>query len=114
MVNHENDKLVSALSYILVGIIWYFVDDKVKNKNTNFHVKQALNLFVIYLIFNIAFSILTIITLGFLTPVIALLSYIVGIILLILWIIGLIYAIQEEKKEIPVIGQFASRYLNFK
>ena len=38
---------------------------------------------------------------------------IVGFVIFVLWIIGLIYAINETKKPIPIIGQFAEKYLKF-
>lgn len=113
MVNHDNDKLVSALSYILVGIIWYFLDKSVQNKTTKFHVKQATNLILISLIFNFALTVITVITFGIFGPIAALLNAIFGIFILVLWIIGLIYAIQLNQKELPIIGQFANRYLKF-
>ena len=59
---NENDKIVSILSYFLVGIIWYAVDNNVKNKNTTFHVKQALNLLIINFVVSVCISILSIIT----------------------------------------------------
>lgn len=113
MVNHDNDKLVSALSYILVGIIWYFVDKDVQNKTTKFHVKQAINLLLVSLVLNIALTILTVISFGLLGPVIGLLNTIFGIFILVLWVIGLIYSIQLNQKELPIIGQFANKYLKF-
>ena len=50
----------AILAYILIGIIWFFVDDKMKkNKFVKFHVKQALVLLVVSIILSIIGAILT-------------------------------------------------------
>ena len=38
---------------------------------------------------------------------------VVNIILLILWIISIVNAINGKKKDIPLIGQLAKKYLKF-
>ncbi|MFP4403448.1 MAG: DUF4870 domain-containing protein [Nanoarchaeota archaeon] len=102
----ENEKLVTILSYFLIGIIWYFVDEKIKSsKLVKFHVKQSLNLLLISFVGNFILSI--IIFLGWL------LIPLWTLFMLILWVIGLIHAINEKEKEIPIIGQFAKKYLTF-
>lgn len=101
----DNEALISVLAYFLVGIIWYLADDKAKNDVTKHHVKQALNLFILSFALN---AILTmIIFIGWL------LIPIFNVAFLILWIIGLINAINGNKKNIPLIGKFAKKYLTF-
>lgn len=110
MAKKGTEKLVSILSYFLIGIIWYFVDEDVrKNKVVKFHVKQALNLLIISVALGIIFSFFTVITFGLFYFV----YLVVRVILFVLWIIGLINAINMNKKEIPIIGEFADRYLTF-
>ncbi|MFT4311788.1 MAG: DUF4870 domain-containing protein [Candidatus Woesearchaeota archaeon] len=113
----QNDKVVSALSYILVGIIWYFVDKKAQNTKTKFHVKQALNLLIISFIAGFVISILStiigIVTFGLGLILVVPIALLIQVGLFILWIIGLINAINLNQKDIPVIGGFASKYLTF-
>lgn len=114
----ENEKLVSILAYLIVGIIWFFVDEKIKkSKFAKFHVKQALNLFIIAIVISIIFeilsAILSLITLGLFGFVSILISAILSIFFLILWIIGLLNVINDKKKELPIIGEFADKYLDF-
>jgi uncharacterized membrane protein len=117
----ENEKLVSILAYFLVGIIWYFADEKVKKSNiTKFHTKQALNLLII----SVAISIIYSIIMAVLTPlflfggfvlmgIFSLLALLINLCILVLWILGLINAINQKQKEIPIIGGFANKYLTF-
>ncbi len=103
--NIKYEKLVAVLSYFLIGIIWYFVDKEMReSKLVKFHVKQSLNLYV----FNVILAILY----GFLYFLIFI-WMILDLGLTILWIFGLVYAFKEETKEIPLIGQFAEKYLTF-
>ncbi len=110
MVRKENEKAVSILSYFLVGIIWYFVDENVrKSKIAKFHVKQALNLMIVSIILGILLNIIIVVTFGLLYFV-----YIIAeLILFVLWIIGLINAVNMKQKNIPIIGDFANKYLTF-
>ena len=42
-----NEKLCAILSYLLIGIVWYFADDKLrKSEFAKYHVKQGLFLFL--------------------------------------------------------------------
>jgi uncharacterized membrane protein len=109
MVKKNNfDVVVSLLSYLFVGIIWFFLDKKVQNSFTKFHVKQAINLFIFSLLFSIIGEILMFIPLiGWLVGVV------IKIFILILFIIGIVNSINYEKIKIPLIGNFASIYLKF-
>jgi uncharacterized membrane protein len=108
MAENNNNKLVAILSYIFfIGIIWYFVDKKVQNDFTKFHVKQALNYTIISFVVSFAS------TFFYFIPGFYYLISIVDLVLFVLWIIGIVYAAKEEKKEIPIIGSLAEKYLNF-
>ena len=54
--SQDNTKVVSILAYFLVGIIWYFADEKVQNDMTKHHAKQALNYMIISFVISMVFS----------------------------------------------------------
>ncbi len=113
----EDGKVCAVLSYLVIGIIWYFVDEKMKkNSYVNFHVKQAL----VLLIFSIALGILNAI-LGVIFGLIAMLTLGLGTILmfiptlislipLVLWLFGVVYSVQGVEKELPIIGQYGDKF----
>lgn len=115
--------LAAALSYVVIGLIWYLFDDKLKNsKLVVFHVKQALNLFVFSLVFSLITSafapLLSILNsipfMGWvIAGVISLIFGLISIFFLVLWIIGIIRGIEEKNRELPVIGKYAKYYLKF-
>lgn len=120
--NIEEGKICAALSYILVGIIWYFVDEKMK-KNTyaKFHVKQALVLIGFNIAIYILMAVLSVLIalLVFIPGLGALIGGLLGIIslllwlaLLVLWIIGIVNAFSGKENKLPVIGGFA-KHLKF-
>lgn len=88
----SNAKLVGVLSYVtLIGwIVAIILHSNNKSKFGAFHLRQSLGLFV------------TMLTIGWI-PIIGWLIWVVGVALLIA---GLIFAIQEEMKTIPFIGEF--------
>ena len=100
-----NSQLCAVLSYFLIGIIWYFADEKMKKDSlAKFHVKQAIILFIFCIIWSIVLRIL-IVFLIFLGPLFFILDYIP----MILAIFGIIYALNRQEKELPVIGSFAKK-----
>jgi uncharacterized membrane protein len=100
----DNSKLVAILSYILIGIIWYFADETIKkNKFTKFHVKQALVLLIISLIIGVVGSIIPLIGWMIILPI-------GQLFILILLIIGLINSINGKEKELPIIGGLADQW----
>jgi len=109
----DNSKLVAILSYFLVGIIWYFADEKVKGSSlAKFHVKQSLNLIVVSMSLSIVFRVLGT-ALFFIWGMLWWIWSLVSLALFVLWIFGLISAINSTEKEIPIVGQFADKYLKF-
>ena len=55
----DEGKACAALSYLIVGIIWYFVDDEMKkNGFAKYHAKQGLVYLIASVIYSIALSIL--------------------------------------------------------
>jgi uncharacterized membrane protein len=117
----EDGKVCAILSYLLVGIIWYFADDKMRKNNfAKFHAKQGLVLLIVSIILSIAVSILS----AIFTPLlfmggglgivwlISLIWYAVSIVLFVLWLIGIIAAATGKEKALPIIGGFGKK-LNF-
>lgn len=99
----NDGKSCALLSYFLIGILWYFLDDKMrKNSFANFHTKQSLVLLGTCLLIEVIQSVLMFITL--LGPIILTVLH-VG--LVVLWIMGIINAANGDEKELPVIGSFA-------
>jgi uncharacterized membrane protein len=107
----DEGKVCAILSYILVGIIWYFADEKMKkNGFAKFHAKQGLALLVLGVAVSIIGSILARLMffggLGMI-GIIGLIITIINICMLVLWIIGIINSATGKYKPLPVIGKIA-------
>jgi len=99
----EKGKLCAVLSYILIGIIWYFVDkEQKKNAYVRFHVQQALTLLILSVIVNVTGTIIPILGWFIILPI-------GGLIVFIFWIIGVINALSGKEKELPLIGKYGKR-----
>ncbi|MGM5482460.1 MAG: hypothetical protein ACQESF_03280 [Nanobdellota archaeon] len=102
----KNEKLVSALAYLLIGIIWFFADEDIsKSKLAKFHVKQAINLWLFLVLIQIVANLM------FLFGVIFALAG--NILVIVLLVIGLSNAVEGKKKFLPLVGKFAEKYLDF-
>jgi len=112
----EDGKVCAILSYLLVGIIWYFADDKMRKNNfAKFHTKQSLVLLVVSIILSIVVSIIS----AIFTPllfmggglgiiwIISIIWWAISIVILVLWLIGIIAAATGKEKVLPFIGSFA-------
>lgn len=86
----------------IVAYILFFVPLLTESKNdpfVMFHVKQGLVLLLAWIVVSIASYI----------PVVNFFTWIAYLFLLALWVIGILNAINGEKKELPLIGKYASR-----
>jgi len=116
----EDGKICAALSYILIGIIWYFADDKMRqNKFANYHCKQGLVLLIISVALGIILAILSALFfalmfipgIGFVfASLFWIVSLIIWVCFLILWLFGLIYALSGKMKPVPVVGRFGEKF----
>ena len=98
----DNAQICAVLSYFLVGIIWYFADEKLKkNKYVGFHARQALVLIIVDAIIWIA---------NLIIPFLGIVWTIAWIGLFVLWIIALINVIQKKEEEVPIIGGLAKNF----
>ncbi len=98
----QQGKICAMLAYLLIGIIWYFVDEKMKKNNfAKYHVKQALALLIISLAGSIVLS---------MTFVLIWLIPIWQIAVFVLIIIGIMNANNGQEKELPIIGKFGGKF----
>jgi uncharacterized membrane protein len=91
MNNSTEDNTVAILSYTFVGwIVAFVLYGKNKTELGAFHLRQSLGLYLTSIV------LLWIPTIG----------WILNVLVFLFWIIGLIYAIQREKKTVPIAGDF--------
>lgn len=94
----SNAKLVGVVSYIT--IIGWIVAIILHNNNRSefgaFHLRQSLGLFLTGLVFSWI-------------PVI---GWLIAMVILAFLIVGLIYAVQEEQKTVPFVGDFYQNILS--
>jgi uncharacterized membrane protein len=93
------DSLIVAASYLGPLVIIPYMTNR-EDPYTRFHIKQGLVLFVAYLILWVFSGFLF-----FMWPIIQ----IIHLGLFILSLIGIVNALQHKEKELPLIGQFASK-----
>ena len=102
-----NEKICAVLAYLLIGIIWYFVDDKIrKDAFVKFHVKQGIVLLIFAICWSIVLQILIIMMLFPMWRIIAILSYVP----LIFAVIGIINALNNKENELPIIGEYGKKF----
>jgi uncharacterized membrane protein len=104
-----NSNICAILSYILIGVIWYFVDKELqKDSFVKFHVKQGLVLLAFAILYSIVLNILIVVSFGLL----AILALPLSLVPWILVALGMYNAYSKKETGLPVIGKFAER-LNF-
>lgn len=115
MAKVENEKVCAILSYLLIGIIWYFADEKMKKSSfARFHAKQGLVLFIASILYSIVLQVL----LSILILPLLLTGAWVGIgmftilyyVPLIWSIIGIINAANDKEKPLPIIGKYGDKF----
>jgi uncharacterized membrane protein len=103
----EAGKACAALSYLLVGIIWYFVDEKMKKNNfAKFHAKQGLALLIVWIVIDVVWTILTFASFG----LFAFIWWIVWVVFLVLWLWGIINALNGKETPLPGINVLAEKF----
>ena len=119
-------KACAILSYILIGIIWFFVDNKMrKNKLCKFHAQQGAVFLIFYFIWGIAVSMVlslfkglfalihysgSILGLSLFGTIIILIGFVAWAIPLTLLIMGMVNAANEKNKKLPVIGKYGKKF----
>ena len=102
-------KITGVVAYLTwIGLlIAYLAGDR---EGAKFHLNQALVIWLAGTIFGIATGILSVLSglplLGWIVAaLVGLISLVGGIFLFVCWLMGLIYAIQEQEKEVPLLGK---------
>jgi uncharacterized membrane protein len=102
-------KTLSVISYVtIIGwLIAYFSSNDKREPLVSYHLKQGLGIFIVALIFNIAFTVIasTIPSLAFLG--------LAGYAFLIFMILGIINALNEKETPIPLIGKMFENQFAF-
>lgn len=95
---HPNRIACAALSYLLIGIIWYFADEEMrKDRFARFHAQQGIVFLISALVIQIVGSIIPFIGWFIIWPI--------GTVLILVWfILGLINALNEKEQELFWIG----------
>lgn len=113
----EEGKVCAILAYIfwIVGILWYFMDEKMKkNEFAKFHVKQGIMLVIASTIFTFAVMILFFILMITIIGMLLVIPLMLLFFLPTVWtIIGIVYAVKGERKPLPWIGEYAEKWFNF-
>lgn len=96
-----NNKTLSIVSYItLIGwLIAYFKGKEKADSLLKYHLRQALGLAIVSIIFNVALTIIASIV-----PALSFLG-IAGLVIVVLWVMGIINAANGAEKPTPLIGK---------
>lgn len=92
----ETNKVISIVGYFIF-FVPLLIDSK--NETYRFHSGQALNLLLLSLAINIVGSIIPIIGTFVILPL-------GGLLCLVLLVMGILNVVNDELKELPLIGQF--------
>ena len=102
MAKNDEGKVIAIISYITwIGwIIAFIMNMEKKNDFAKFHLRQSLLLMLIWIVGWIVFWI----------PII---GWLLALVIFIFWIMGLVYAVQGQKKKIPLFGEWAQDWFKF-
>lgn len=101
---NSDAKTTAIVSYItIIGwLVAYFAMYKDnKTEFAGYHLRQSLLINILPLVFAFLWPLL------FFAPFMWTVLLALRIAFIVLWVIGLVYAIQEQKKPIPIIGEWA-------
>ncbi len=96
-----NNKTLSIVSYItLIGwLIAYFNGKEKADSLLKYHLRQALGLAIVSIIFNVVLTVVATIV-----PALSFLG-IAGLVIVVLWIMGIINAANGAEKPTPLVGK---------
>lgn len=96
-----NNKTLSIVSYItFIGwLIAYFNGKEKADSLLKYHLRQALGLAIVSIIFNVVLTIVATII-----PALSFLG-IAGLVIVVLWIMGIINAANGAEKPTPLVGK---------
>ncbi|NMB92362.1 MAG: hypothetical protein GYA31_01925 [Parcubacteria group bacterium] len=109
-----NDNMIMGIISYLSFLCFIPLFTKKDNEFVYFHAKQGLVLFILEIIVYVLSRILVGIFIGSLTgwTLLSVFSVIINLLnlgLLVLSIIGIINVVQNQKKELPLVGKFAHK-----
>ena len=104
-----NSKTLSIVSYItIIGwLVAYFSGKDNNDPLLKYHLRQALGLAIISIIFNVVLTIVASIV-----PSLAFLA-LAGYVILVLWVLGIINAANEAQKPVPLVGKMFENKFSF-
>lgn len=99
----QDAKTIAIIAHItFIGLIIAFVmNGRDKSKLASFYIRQMLGFFILGIALSVVMTIIFKII-----PFLSFISIFVWIGLLILWIMSLISSINEEEKEMPLVGSY--------
>ena len=103
----QEGKTIAIISYITVigTLVAFIMNQNKQNFFASFHIRQALGVFLVYLLVNF--------TQGFID--IGWVDNILTMGVLVLWVFGLIGAVQGEERRVPLLGdQFQEWFRNIR
>lgn len=104
-----NASICAALSYVLVGIIWYFADESMRKSSlARWHAKQGLALLIGSVIVHVVLNIFGFVP--FIWMVLWVLSTVVWLCFLILGIMGILGALQNKENRLPIFAELADKF----
>lgn len=110
MSEAEDGKVVLILLWLIwpVGLIWYLVDEKMKNNSfIKYHFKQWLVALIVMFAASFIAGILSVVLIG-------LLLYPVIMVLGLVWMVqGIMFALKGERKELWLIGKYGEQFFKF-
>ncbi|MFW6450153.1 MAG: hypothetical protein ACOCZ6_03800 [Nanoarchaeota archaeon] len=100
----KKERNYAALAYLLVGIVLFYADEKInKSKFVKHHVKQSINLWVIFVAIQVVAKLMLL--LGIFVAFLGLI-FLIGMV-----VAGVLNSLKGKKSELPVIGALAEKYL---
>lgn len=103
----QDDSKTYAFLATFLSIVGFLIAlmTKKDDEYVMYYAKQSLVIFILAVVITIVNQIL------FAIPVIGLIVYwVLSLILLLIWILSWVYALSGEKKNIPIISDFANKF----
>ena len=110
----QNQKILSAVSYLVVGILIYFISEELQKDNFfKFHVKQSIVLLMVDIIVVVIVPILSFILawVPFINILFLIVDIILDLVIFVFILIGIYNSVNGKMAALPVIGEY-SRYIN--
>ncbi len=104
-----NNKTLSIVSYVtLIGwLIAYFSGKEKADVLLKYHLKQALGLAIVSIIFSVALQVIASVV-----PALSFLG-VFGLVILVFWILGMINAANGALKPVPIFGKAFEHKFSF-